>query len=434
MNWQLNNLYFLATLSIFIFSLFLVIYKPKGLEIGYSASIGAIITVLAGFTTLQDFFNVVSIVWNATLTFVSVVIIALVFDEAGVFEYLATKILNISRGSGRRLFVLVILVGAFISAFFANDGTAIVLTPVIVALLYRIGMEKKAIFAYIMAVGFIADSASIPLLISNLVNIIAATYFGINFFPYMKIMIFPNIVSIVASLAFLMLYFKKSIPEKIPEKIEFKDHEIKDPLIFDLFFPVIVSLIILYSVGGIYNLPVSIVSMPAALFMLILARKGKKIDPVKPVKEAPWQIILFSLGMYIVVYALANNGMIFYMAKLVEYFQPMPYGINFVMTGFLMAMTASVMNNLPSVLLGDLTFQHLHITGAMLLTNAIGNDIGPKFTPIGSLATLVWLYMLDRKANIKIRTLDYMKMGLIVGIPVLFLTLYALYAESVLFF
>ena len=138
--------------------------------------------------------------------------------------------------------------------------------------------------------------------------------------------------------------------------------------------------------------------------------------------------------MYIVVYALANNGMIFYMAKLVEYFQPLPYGINFVMTGFLMALTASAMNNLPSVLLGDLTFQHLHITGAMLLTNAIGNDIGPKFTPIGSLATLVWLYMLDRKANIKIRTLDYMKMGLIVGIPVLFLTLYALYAESVLFF
>ncbi|MCL4323412.1 MAG: SLC13 family permease, partial [Candidatus Thermoplasmatota archaeon] len=176
----MNNLYFFETLSIFVFSLFLVIYKPKGLEIGYSASIGAIITVLAGFTTLQDFFNVVSIVWNATLTFVSVVIIALVFDEAGVFEYLATKILNISRGSGRRLFVLVILVGAFISAFFANDGTAIVLTPVIVALLYRIGMEKKAIFAYIMAVGFIADSASIPLLISNLVNIIAATYFGIN--------------------------------------------------------------------------------------------------------------------------------------------------------------------------------------------------------------------------------------------------------------
>jgi arsenite efflux membrane protein ArsB (TC 3.A.4.1.1; TC 2.A.45.1.1) len=150
------------------------------------------------------------------------------------------------------------------------------------------------------------------------------------------------------------------------------------------------------------------------------------------VKEAPWQIILFSLGMYIVVYALATNGMVFYMAKAVGYFQSFPFGMNFVMTGFLFALTASIMNNLPSVLLGDLTLQHLHISGIILLTNAIGNDIGPKFTPIGSLATLVWLYMLDRKAKIKINTIEYMKLGLIVGIPVLFITLMTLYVESII--
>ena len=432
MNWLLNNYFFAATLAIFIFSLFLVIYKPKGLGIGYSASIGAIITVLAGFTTFVDFLNVVSIVWNATLTFVSVVIIALVFDEAGVFEYLATKILNYSGGSGKRLFILVILVGSFISAFFANDGTALVLTPVIVALLYRIGLDKKAIFAYIMAVGFIADSASIPFLVSNLVNIIAATYFGIDFFPYMEVMIVPDLVSIIVSLLFLLIYFRKSIPVKIPKKVEFRNEDIKDPVIFKLFFPVIISLVVLYSVGGIYNIPVSIVAMPAAVFMLLLARKNGKIDYVKPVKEAPWQIILFSLGMYIVVYALATNGMVFYMAMAVGYFQSFPFGMNFVMTGFLFAFTASIMNNLPSVLLGDLTLQHLHISGIILLTNAVGNDIGPKFTPIGSLATLVWLYMLDRKAKIKINTIEYMKLGLIVGIPVLFITLMTLYVESII--
>ncbi|MHB1440137.1 MAG: arsenical efflux pump membrane protein ArsB [Cuniculiplasma sp.] len=426
----MNDLYFIASLAIFIFSLVLVIKKPRGIGIGYSASIGAIITVLAGFTTLEDFLNVISIVWNATLTFISVVIISLVFDEAGVFEYLATKILAKSNGSGRRLFFLTILGGSFISAFFANDGTALVLTPVIVALLYRAGMDKKAIFAYVMAVGFIADSASIPLLVSNLVNIIAATYFGIEFFSYMEVMVLPDIVSITASLLFLFVYFRKYIPERIPENVEFRQEEIKDPFIFKLFFPVILSLIILYSIGGLYNIPVSIVSMPAALIMLLLARRGKKIDYVKPVKEAPWQIILFSIGMYIVVYALAQNGLISIMAIAIGSFQGLPYGMNFVLTGFLFAFSASFMNNLPSVLLGDLTLQHLHMTGLILLTNAIGNDIGPKFTPIGSLATLVWLYMLDRKAKMKIRTVDYMKLGLAVGIPVLFLTLMTLWLES----
>jgi len=88
------------------------------------------------------------------------------------------------------------------------------------------------------------------------------------------------------------------------------------------------------------------------------------------------------------------------------------------------------MNNLPSVLLGDLALQHAHMTGTILLTNAIGNDIGPKFTPIGSLATLVWLYMIERKGDFKISTVDYMKTGILVGIPVLTLTLLSLYLES----
>ena len=56
----------------------------------------------------------------------------------------------------------------------------------------------------------------------------------------------------------------------------------------------------------------------------------------------------------------------------------------------------------------------------------------PKFTPIGSLATLVWLYMIKRKSGIKIRTIDYMKTGLFVGIPVLTLTLLSLWVETIL--
>jgi arsenical pump membrane protein len=407
-----------------------VIKKPKGLEIGYSASIGAIITVLAGLTTLEDFFSVISIVWNATLTFISVVIISLIFDEAGVFVYLADKMLTKAKGSGKRLFVLVILGGAFISATFANDGTALILTPIIVALLYRAGFEKKAIFAYVMAVGFIADSASIPLLVSNLVNIIAATYFGIRFFSYMEVMILPDIVSVAVSLSLLFLYFRKSIPLNIPKSVDFGKNEIKDPLIFKIFFPMIILLIVLYSIGGFFLVPVSIVAMPAAFVMVLLARRGGKINFKKPIKEAPWQIILFSIGMYIIVYALAENGLVDLTAKAILSFQVLPDGLNFVMTGFLFAFTASIMNNLPSVLLGDLTLQHIHLTGLILLTNAIGNDIGPKFTPIGSLATLVWLFMLDRKAKMKIKTLDYMKLGIYVGIPVLFLTLMTLWLET----
>ncbi len=421
---------FIIAVSIFIFSLVLVIKKPKGVGIGYSALIGAIITFLTGLTSLKDFIDVISIVWNATLTFISIVIISLVFDEAGVFQYLSVRLLSLSRGNGKRLFILIILGGAFISAIFANDGTALVMTPIIISVLYRAGLKGKTLLAYIMAVGFIADSASIPLLVSNLVNIIAATYFGINFFPYMYVMLIPDLVSVGASLLFLYLFFMKDIPEKVSTIVDFKDSEIKDPLIFKMFFPFITVLIILYSVGGFLSVPVAVVSMPAAFFLLLLARQNGRISYIKPVREAPWQIILFSIGMYIVVFAMANNGLTEAISGVLIYFSSFPYGLNYIFTGYLFAFTASIMNNLPSVLLGDLALQHAHMTGTILLTNAIGNDIGPKFTPIGSLATLVWLYMIERKGDFKISTVDYMKTGILVGIPVLTLTLLSLYLES----
>ena len=426
------NIAFIFSIIIFIAALAMVIAKPRGIDIGYSSLIWALVTIILGLITLEQVVEVLDIVWNATLTFVSVVIISLIFDESGVFHHLAIKLMKLSKGSGTRLFIYVIILGTFISAIFANDGTALVLTPIIISLLYRAGFREKSIIAYVMAVGFIADSASLPLLVSNLVNIIAAGYFDISFFSYMEAMLIPDLVSVLASLALLYIIYRKEIKGDFKWDITLEEDLIKDKLIFRLFYPVIVSLVILYSIGGFFNVPISFVAIPMAILLVYLSRRGGNVDYVKVLKEAPWQIIIFSIGMYIVVYSLAAHGLSSYMVLALDYFSTFPPWISFLLSGYLFAFTASVMNNLPSVLLGDLALKAGHFSGYIVLTNAIGNDIGPKFTPIGSLATLVWLYMIRRKSGIAIKTTEYVKIGLLVGIPVLTLSLLSLYLETLI--
>jgi len=83
---------------------------------------------------------------------------------------------------------------------------------------------------------------------------------------------------------------------------------------------------------------------------------------------------------------------------------------------------------MPSVMIINLAIARFSDPGFLIYANVIGNDIGPKFTPIGSLATLLWLYTLERKSGIKISVPYYMKVGFIVAVPVLFFTLLTLWA------
>ncbi len=419
---------FSISVAVFIFTLILVIIKPKKIGIGYSALIGAAISLALGISTLHDIVSVWDIVWNPTFTFVAIIIISLIFDYAGFFEYYAVKIAKFARGNGVKLFILIILLGSLISAVFANDGTALILTPIVYSILIRTGMDNKHAIPYVIATGFIADSSSLPFMVSNLVNIIGSQYFFITFARYAETMMIPDAVSIVASLGFLYLYYRKALPKKYSnEKLPDEKTVIVDRRIFRISFPFIIILILAYFLTSFDSIPISFVALPSALIMLAVAKYGKIINTRKVLYEAPWQIVIFSFGMYIVVYGMGNAGLTQILVYVVSFFMSLGNPASTLLSGLLFGFMAAAMNNLPSVMMGDLTIAHFSGNSYLVYANIIGNDIGPKFTPIGSLATLLWLYTLNRKKGISINSLYYMKVGFANALPVLIITLFSLF-------
>ncbi|MEM0288436.1 MAG: arsenic transporter [Metallosphaera sp.] len=418
----------IVSFVIFLATLAMVIIRPRNIGIGYSAIAGAVASLLLGITTVRDVYIVWGIVWNATFTFVAVIIASLIFDEAGFFEYAAVRIAKFANGNGLKLFVLIIVLGAGISAVFANDGTALILTPIVYTLLTRVGVDKKHVVPFIMATGFIADSASLPLVVSNLVNIVTASYFSISFLDYARVMILPDLMAIIASLTFMLLYFKNSIPYKYDvKKLDNPEDAIKDPLTFRLAMPTIILLIISYSIGGIYNVPVAFIAVPVVAVLFLVARINGKINTNRILRVAPWQIVIFSLGMYLVVFGLGREGFTEILFSLLATFSKLGGPFPTLLSGYLFALIAATMNNMPSVMIGNLAISRFTDPGSLIYANVIGNDIGPKFTPIGSLATLLWLYTLDRKGGIKISAMYYMKIGFLIAIPVLSFSLLALW-------
>ena len=467
----------LLAVIIFLATLVLVIWQPRGLGIGWSALGGATVALLTGVVHLADIPIVWGIVWNATLTFVAVILICSILDEAGFFEWAALHVARWARGNGSSLFNLIVVLGAAIAALFANDGAALTLTPIVFGMIVALKFDPKVAFGLVIATGFIADTASLPFVVSNLVNIVVADYFGIGFARYALVMVPVALVSLGASLVVLRIFFRKSIPGPYDVSALPRPREaVTDPTTFRAGVVVLVVLLIGYFATDAIGVPVAAVALLCALVLALIAARQpqalfrrlsgverptdtnglaavpapdvtpvtggtaptrtKTVSAARPqiavwsvVRSAPWQIVVFSLGMYLVVYGLRNEGLTDHLGQLLANLAQHGDLATATGTGFLVAGMSSLMNNMPTTLIAALGIEASGATGLtqqmMAYAAVIGADLGPKITPIGSLATLLWLSVLDRK-GMHIGWGTYFKVGIVLTIPVLAVTLLAL--------
>ncbi|MFF5866717.1 arsenic transporter [Pseudomonas sp. NPDC012596] len=415
---------------IFLFTLTLVIWQPKGLGVGWSATLGAVLALVFGVVSLHDIPAVWAIIWNATATFIALIIISLLLDEAGFFEWAALHVARWARGDGRRLFAFMVLLGAAVSALFANDGAALILTPIVMSMLLALRFSPAATLAFVMGAGFIADTASLPLVVSNLVNIVSADYFKLGFNAYAAVMVPVNLVAVAATLLVLWLYFRRDIPLRYAtDELKLPAMAVRDRATFRVGWVVLLALLASLFVLEPMGIPVSAVAAACAAVLFAVAARGHVISTRRVLREAPWQIVVFSLGMYLVVYGLRNAGLTDSLVTALNWLAGQGLWAASLGTGLIAALLSSVMNNLPSVLIGALSIHASDAQGvvreAMIYANVIGCDLGPKITPIGSLATLLWLHVLARK-GVFIGWGYYFKVGLLLTVPVLLVTLAAL--------
>ena len=329
------------------------------------------------------------------------------------------------------------LLGAVIAAFFANDGAALLLTPIVLAILLRLNFPPAGAMAFIVACVFVADTTSLPLVISNLVNIVTANYFQISFARYAAVMVPVDLASLAATLLVLWVYFRRDIPRTYAVgDLAASSSAIRDRAVFLAAFPLLGVLLVAYFATAPLGIPIAFVTGAAALVLVAIAGRwfsggtGAVVSVPKVLREAPWQIVLFSIGMYLVVYGLGNAGLTDIAARVLVWLADKGSFVATIGTGFVVALLASVMNNMPATLVGALAIDRAQVSPLtqelMVYANVIGNDLGPKFTPIGSLATLLWLHVLAGKGQ-TITWGQYMKVGLVITPPVLLVTLIALW-------
>jgi len=410
---------------VFSVTLIFVIWQPRGLQIGTTALIGAVCALVLGVVSFTDVLTVTRIVWDATLAFIGIIILSMVLDEIGFFEWCAIHMAKLSRGNGHIMFVYSLLLGSLVSAWFANDGAALILTPILLAKMRILELKPKTIVAFLLAGGFISDSASLPFVFSNLTNIVTANYFHIGFAAYSATMAIPYIVSTAVSIAVLWIVLRKEIPLHVrTDLLKEPDSVLKNKTLFRFSWFFLALLLGGYFIGDAYRLPISLFALGGGLVFLLIASLMRTTDALRIIKTAPWQVVWFSIGLYIVVYGLKNAGLTEYLTFVLKALSAYGETVAVIATGFIAAVLSALMNNMPTVMIMDIALSDIPHT-TLAYANIIGCNLGPKMTPFGSLATLLWLYVLAQK-GVKISFWQYSKFGLLVTPPVLLIVLLSL--------
>ncbi|WP_096015117.1 ArsB/NhaD family transporter [Campylobacter lanienae] len=404
--------------GIFAIAMVLIYARPFGLPVWLSAVAGALCALAFGVVSTMDALRVLAMVWDSTVVLVGLIIIAMAFEKIGFFDSLATKIISMCADRGYRInrfkfFAIMMVFGLFLATFLANDGAILILTPLVFALFGK--GEKGAVMAPLVAFliffGFLSDFGSNALSISNLTNIISVNIFDISFGEYFGSMIVAQLSAFLAA----CVLFWVVLGRRLPMVLEFS---LPDRQISKSGFIVCVILLLSLPVGsavfGAMGVPVSGYILIVAVIAIMMQKSGK----FELFKRAPFGVVVFSVGLFVMVYGVGKAGGLELLRLGFESIANLDSLASMLGVATLSSVGSAIINNLPMVMLGDLALRELGADSGLIYAHLLGCNIGSKLTPIGSLATLLWLASL-RLHGVRIRILDYFKFSFIFSFGVL---------------
>jgi arsenical pump membrane protein len=415
-----------AALAVFVATLFLMIKRPRGLRLGYAAGIGAVASLLLGTVSLGQAAQSFLDIWDAALAFLGIIALSVTLDAMGFFRWAALKVVKFARGSGLRLYFYIALLTAAVSILFANDSAVLILTPIVLEIVTCLGINKRGKLAYLFTAGLIADTAAMPLIISNPINILSADYFKYSFIDHLIFMGPVAVATLLCSLLLIYLFFRKQIPKTYD--IQAADSLTKgkpaiSPSLLKITWVTLIAIDIGYVLTSLGRFPVALVICGGAIFLVMvywvtLKRNSSVISEKKGLiglaRDINWDILLFMLSIFIVVQGLETAGVTNLLASALVATSKLPSALGVFAPSMVITVGASFMNNWPMTILGLLSIHQAAVTGPALtnlvFSNIIGNNLGPHFFPLGSLAILMWLEIMRRK-GVNISLKEYLKVG-----------------------
>ena len=426
-----------AAFSILALTVSLSLARPrvKGLRVEHAiaAGIGALLSLALGIVPFQLVALGVKLLFFPLLTIVSLMVITLVAERAGLFAMLSGAIAVSARGDGRRLFTYIFCCGALTGAVFTNDAAVLIFTPLVFELVEQVRSDSWTMrqrTAYYFAVLYVANVVG-ALVISNPINLIVSTMFHISFLDYATWMVLPALASIVVSFVALRLVFRRDIPETFQWSPTLSRRP-RDRRLLALCGVVLAATLAGFFTESLTGVPTWLVAFSGAILLLGIDASLGGGRPATILRGVSWDVLVFVLGIFVVVLGLRHVGLTDRIGLVLSHLLTSGTAAATAGTSLIAAVSSSFMNNHPTAYMMGWAIRDLNApvgpTRAMVFSALIGGDLGPKMLPIGSLAAMIWFRLL-RDRGVQIPYSLYVKIGVPVTLAAIAASVLVLNAE-----
>ena len=398
-------------------SIALVLIRPKGWPEAIWAVTGACLLFISGLISGTDAVEAAIKGLDVYLFLIGMLVISEIARSEGVFDWIAARAVRASRGSRRRLFLMIYVVGVVVTVFLSNDATAVVLTPAVLAAVRAAQVEP---LPYLLICAFIANAASFVLPISNPANLVV---YGGGMPPLHQWLLsfsLPSVASIV--ITFLVLRRLAARDLQGPVKVNLDNPPLSAAGKLTLYGIGFLAVILI--IASALNLDLGAPACIAGILVAAAITARDRDTPKELAKGVAWSVLPLVAGLFVIVEALNGAGALSAAVQALRHigqWEPPSAAIG---SGFGIAVISNLVNNLPSGLITAAAVKTAHATGPVREAVLIGVDLGPNLSVTGSLASILWLIAI-RREGLRVGFWDFLRYGVLVMPPALLLSIIA---------
>ncbi|MEM3374785.1 MAG: SLC13 family permease [Candidatus Woesearchaeota archaeon] len=402
----------LETIALAIFVLTYLLIISEMIHETVAALIGALLMVIY---RVVDYNTIGSLIDFKTLTVIlGIFIIVNIVDKSGLFEFLALKLLKLTKGNPYKLLYGIAFLGFFISFIITEIPTTIILGTLIIKISKKL---KISPIPYLIIIAMVVDIGGLLTPVSSIQNIMITTAVNIKFSEFTFFMLPLWLLIMISSMIFFRIYFRKDLSgekitkEELQELLNLDEkEEIKDWKLFKRSAFLLTLIIIFFFLQDITGIGIDAVAITGAILMLLLS----SANPDEILTKVEWSILAFFIGIFIVISGIEKVGLLAkFTAFISSYMHNTLSAILILM--IITAFVSSIMNNIPLVAL--LIPIAKGITSTLGIQNnilffgiATATCLGGNITPIGSPSNVLIIGMAQKEKH-PISFNDFIKIG-----------------------